>query len=208
MIVHCPLGSLPLALKTEPAIGAGRDSVSVAPIRSASRAGARASRRTARRASPSCGPATPRMQRPQPLAAAGAARAAAAPRRARASSACSATCAPAMPSSSRRAPRAASRPELADFDDTAAVLAQCDLVISVDTSVAHLAGALGRPLWVLLPFSSDWRWTRTASAAPGTRRRGCFASRSRTTGTAWLTGVLKDAAGGVVDAGSPENAPE
>jgi tetratricopeptide (TPR) repeat protein len=50
-------------------------------------------------------------------------------------------------------------PELEDFDDTAAVLAQCDLMISVDTSVAHLAGALGRPLWVLLPFASDWRWT-------------------------------------------------
>jgi tetratricopeptide (TPR) repeat protein len=49
--------------------------------------------------------------------------------------------------------------ELADFDDTAAVLALCDLVISVDTSVAHLAAAMGRPLWVLLPYFSDWRWT-------------------------------------------------
>ena len=49
-------------------------------------------------------------------------------------------------------------PELADFADTAAVLALADLVITVDTSVAHLAGALGRPLWVLLPFWPDWRW--------------------------------------------------
>ena len=49
--------------------------------------------------------------------------------------------------------------ELADFDDTAAVLAACDLVITVDTSVAHLAGALGRPMWLLLPFAADWRWT-------------------------------------------------
>jgi tetratricopeptide (TPR) repeat protein len=57
-------------------------------------------------------------------------------------------------------------PELEDFDDTAAVLAQCDLVISVDTSVAHLAGALGRPLWVLLPFSSDWRWTAADERSP------------------------------------------
>jgi tetratricopeptide (TPR) repeat protein len=48
--------------------------------------------------------------------------------------------------------------ELRDFDDTAAVLAQCDLVISVDTSLVHLAGALGRPVWVLLPFWPDWRW--------------------------------------------------
>jgi len=57
-------------------------------------------------------------------------------------------------------------PELEDFDDTAAVLAQCDLVISVDTSVAHLAGALGRPLWVLLPFASDWRWTADGERSP------------------------------------------
>jgi hypothetical protein len=48
---------------------------------------------------------------------------------------------------------------LADFADTAAVLALADLVITVDTSVAHLAGALGRPLFVLLPFWPDWRWT-------------------------------------------------
>jgi len=57
-------------------------------------------------------------------------------------------------------------PELDDYDDTAAVLAQCDLVISVDTSVAHLAGALGRPLWVLLPFSADWRWTAAGERSP------------------------------------------
>jgi len=49
--------------------------------------------------------------------------------------------------------------ELDDFADTAAVVALVDLIISVDTSVAHLAGALGRPVWVLLPFSPDWRWT-------------------------------------------------
>jgi hypothetical protein len=49
--------------------------------------------------------------------------------------------------------------ELADFSDTAAVLQLCDLVIAVDTAAAHLAGALGRPVWVLLPFAPDWRWT-------------------------------------------------
>ena len=48
--------------------------------------------------------------------------------------------------------------ELADFDDTAAVVSLVDLVISVDTSVAHLAGALARPTWILLPFCPDWRW--------------------------------------------------
>jgi tetratricopeptide (TPR) repeat protein len=48
--------------------------------------------------------------------------------------------------------------DLRDFADTAAVISLLDLVVSVDTSIAHLAGALGRPVWVLLPFSSDFRW--------------------------------------------------
>jgi tetratricopeptide (TPR) repeat protein len=56
--------------------------------------------------------------------------------------------------------------DLADFDDTAAVLADCSLVLTVDTSVAHLAGALGRPLWILLPFASDWRWTADGGRSP------------------------------------------
>ncbi len=56
--------------------------------------------------------------------------------------------------------------ELADFDDTAAVLALCDLVIAVDTAVLHLAAAMGRPAWVLLPFSCDWRWTATSDRKP------------------------------------------
>lgn len=47
---------------------------------------------------------------------------------------------------------------LRDFADTAALLSHMDLVLSVDTSVAHLAGALARPIWVLLPFSAEWRW--------------------------------------------------
>jgi len=56
--------------------------------------------------------------------------------------------------------------ELQDFSDTAAVLAHCDLVIAVDTAAAHLAGAMGRPLWVLLPFWPDWRWTRNGETTP------------------------------------------
>jgi tetratricopeptide (TPR) repeat protein len=56
--------------------------------------------------------------------------------------------------------------ELENFSDTAAVIAQCDLVIAVDTAVAHVAGALGRPLWVLLPFAPDWRWTLDGASSP------------------------------------------
>jgi tetratricopeptide (TPR) repeat protein len=55
---------------------------------------------------------------------------------------------------------------LGDLDDTAAVLALCDLVIAVDTAVAHLAAAMGRPTWVLLPFAPDWRWTIDSGHSP------------------------------------------
>lgn len=48
--------------------------------------------------------------------------------------------------------------ELRDFRDTAALIGALDLVISVDTAAAHLAGALAKPAWILLPFSPDWRW--------------------------------------------------
>jgi Glycosyltransferase family 9 (heptosyltransferase) len=48
--------------------------------------------------------------------------------------------------------------ELKDYSDTAALISDLDLVIAVDTSVAHLAGALGKPVWILLPHIPDWRW--------------------------------------------------
>lgn len=56
--------------------------------------------------------------------------------------------------------------ELHDFVETAAVLENLDLLITVDTSVAHLAGALGRPTWVLLPANPDWRWLLERNDSP------------------------------------------
>jgi hypothetical protein len=56
--------------------------------------------------------------------------------------------------------------ELADFTDTAAIVALADLTVCVDTSVAHVAGALGRPAIVLLPFQPDWRWTLDRETSP------------------------------------------
>jgi tetratricopeptide (TPR) repeat protein len=57
-------------------------------------------------------------------------------------------------------------PALGDFADTAAVLEELDLVVTVDTAVAHLAGALGRPCWLLLPFSAEWRWLAQREDSP------------------------------------------
>jgi tetratricopeptide (TPR) repeat protein len=56
--------------------------------------------------------------------------------------------------------------EIKDFADTAALCELMDLVITVDTSVAHLCGALGKPTWVLLPFRADWRWFNDRKDSP------------------------------------------
>ena len=56
--------------------------------------------------------------------------------------------------------------DIHDFSDTAAFIENLDLIISVDTAVAHLAGALGKPVWTLLPFVPDWRWLLNREDCP------------------------------------------
>jgi Flp pilus assembly protein TadD len=57
-------------------------------------------------------------------------------------------------------------PEIKDFQDTAAIIENLDLVVTIDTSVAHLVGALGRPAAVLLKFAADWRWLQQRTDSP------------------------------------------
>ncbi|MBI2628985.1 tetratricopeptide repeat protein [Candidatus Pacearchaeota archaeon] len=56
--------------------------------------------------------------------------------------------------------------DISDFADTAGVIEELDLIISVDTSVAHLAGAMGKPVWLLLSHKSDWRWLLNRDYSP------------------------------------------
>ncbi len=56
--------------------------------------------------------------------------------------------------------------QVADFADTAAIISQLDMVITTDTAVAHLAGALGKPVWLLLGFVPAWRWLLNRDDSP------------------------------------------
>jgi tetratricopeptide (TPR) repeat protein len=56
--------------------------------------------------------------------------------------------------------------EFEDFTDTAAVVENLDLIVSIDTSVAHLAGAMGKPVWLMLPYAADWRWFLNRDDSP------------------------------------------
>ncbi len=64
--------------------------------------------------------------------------------------------------------------DLTDFGETAAVMAHLDLIITIDTAAAHLAGALGRPVWTLLPFAPDWRWSLDRETCPWYRSMTLF----------------------------------
>jgi tetratricopeptide (TPR) repeat protein len=68
---------------------------------------------------------------------------------------------------------------LTDFSETAALMGCLDLVISVDTSVAHLAGALGVPVWTMVPFNPDWRWLLKRDDSPWYRSMRLFRQAKR-----------------------------
>ncbi len=77
--------------------------------------------------------------------------------------------------------------ELDDFADTAALMDNLDLIVTVDTSTAHLAGALGKPVWILVRFESDWRYLLEALLiAYGTRPQKSVGRRAQTIGTMWF----------------------
>jgi hypothetical protein len=56
--------------------------------------------------------------------------------------------------------------ELTDFGETAALMENLDLIVTVDTSMGHLAGALGKPAWILIPKAADWRWMLDREDSP------------------------------------------
>jgi hypothetical protein len=89
--------------------------------------------------------------------------------------------------------------ELRDFADTAALVAALDLVVTVDTSIAHLAGALGQPAWILLPQMPDYRWLLDRDDSPWYASARLFRQPSRGD---WETVISKvrDALGAVSSA--------
>jgi hypothetical protein len=91
--------------------------------------------------------------------------------------------------------------EIQDFDDTAAILCIADLLISVDSSPTHLAGALGRPAWVMLPFVPDWRWLLNRGDSPWYPQHRLFRQPSRGN---W-TGAFAAAAQSLTGCGFPKS---
>ncbi len=69
--------------------------------------------------------------------------------------------------------------DIQDFADTAGLISQLDLVICVDTAVAHLAGAMAKPVWVLVPFVPDWRWMLDRDNSPWYPTMRLFRQKTR-----------------------------
>ena len=82
--------------------------------------------------------------------------------------------------------------QLTDFSETAALVCCLDLVISVDTSVVHLAGALGAPVWTMLPFNPDWRWLLNRDDSPWYRSMRLFRQPKRDDWSSVVNGVRQE----------------
>ena len=87
---------------------------------------------------------------------------------------------------------------LADFSDTAALIQALDLVIGVDSAVIHLAGALGKPCWLMLRYSGEWRWGRARSDSPWYPTTADFSpAGARRTGSRWWPDRRRASSNGV-----------
>lgn len=82
--------------------------------------------------------------------------------------------------------------QLADFSETAALMSCLDLVISVDTSVVHLAGALGTPVWTMVPFNPDWRWLLNRNDSPWYQSMRLFRQPKRGDWTSVVDDVCRE----------------
>lgn len=82
--------------------------------------------------------------------------------------------------------------EIQSFEDTAAILEQMDVLISVDSSPIHLAGALGRPAWVLLPFEAEWRWMAQREDTPWYPTHRLYRQERRDDWTVPLARIVTD----------------
>ena len=76
--------------------------------------------------------------------------------------------------------------KLSDFADTAALIENLDMVIGVDSAVAHLAGAQGKPVWIMLRHSGEWRWLLERVTPPGIPPRAFSGKKNLATGPEWL----------------------
>lgn len=85
--------------------------------------------------------------------------------------------------------------ELMDFADTAAVLANLDLLVTIDTAIAHAAGALGCPVWTLVPYRPDWRWMLGRSDSPWYPTMRLYRQAQRKDWSAPLGEIARDLAG-------------
>lgn len=88
-------------------------------------------------------------------------------------------------------------PSMTDYAETAALIHNLDLVVTVDTSVAHLAGALGKPVWIMLPHAPDWRWLLVGSDSPWYRTARLFRQPAAGDWSTVLDDVMRELVSGL-----------